>query len=541
MYPISEKARNALAEGCFQQIHITMYGVNDTMYITNEHVMQGSLSIDRYCVSGNRLELGSAIASELKLTLDNRDGIFQNLTLAGAELFVQIDIPAETDGKLLEERIPLGYFTVDTAPRKLATIQITVLDRMVQFDKPVDSTLFAFPIKVKDLLEQICDICNITLHTVPSALLNAEYLINTYPVGDNLTYRQILAWICEITGSCAYIDWEGKLRLEWYGDTDVTISLTDRYSSDMGENTVTVTGVQVKDKNGVQYLAGNEGYVLNIESNGLIQHSYQELADTLFAERLSDFCYLPFECSTKPLPYLYPLDRLSYVNKHGDTFSTLATHVTYKVNGRTTVKGVGENEEKSGYATANPLTKQEAAIIQAVKEAVNETIASRLQEVQNLNQLVSGSMGLYVITQKMDDGSTKYYLCDKETLEESQNIYSFTADGYAYTNQGWNNGEPEWQFGHDKDGNAIYNKVCAYGIKVSDPNSKYHAKIEPDAFETWYGDMKTGSFNGEESKITKLKINRYAECGRVRMLPHTESGSLIGTNIVFVDQNDSNS
>ena len=55
--------------------------------------------------------------------------------------------------------------------------------------------------------------------------------------------------------------------------TATTVTVHERYTSDVNEDTVRITGVQVSDNDTV-YLAGENGYVLNIEGNKLIQHDF---------------------------------------------------------------------------------------------------------------------------------------------------------------------------------------------------------------------------------------------------------------------------
>ena len=42
------------------------------------------------------------------------------------------------------------------------------------------------------------------------------------------------------------MDWDGKLRLEWYNNqSDITITPSIRYSSDVAENDITLSGIEV--------------------------------------------------------------------------------------------------------------------------------------------------------------------------------------------------------------------------------------------------------------------------------------------------------
>ena len=103
---------------------------------------------------------------------------------------------------------------------------------------------YEFPITVADLFARICDICNVISDTDISLLPNYDYVIQSAPATEDLTYRQLLSWIAEITGSCGFIDWNGRLILKWYSSTDTVLDLTNRFVSDLEENAIEITGVQ---------------------------------------------------------------------------------------------------------------------------------------------------------------------------------------------------------------------------------------------------------------------------------------------------------
>ena len=137
-YPITQEVLDLFTTQHRQIVDITFKGVAETKTLTEKDVIQGGLSIDRYCVSGSRIEIGSAVAAELSLTLDNTDGKFNDTAFEGAELFINVGTKkweARKWEKAVEHFIPMGYFTVDNSPRKLSNITLSALDRMVHFDK----------------------------------------------------------------------------------------------------------------------------------------------------------------------------------------------------------------------------------------------------------------------------------------------------------------------------------------------------------------------------------------------------------------------
>ena len=535
MFPVSNEALDLFSKNYRQTAEIIFYGIDHTFTITEANIMVGGLTVDRYSVSSSKIELGSACAAELALTLDNREGQFQNVKFEGAELFVRIGV-TKYDARRWEhattQYVPLGYFTVDEPARALQTISLSALDRMVLFDKKVNWSLFTFPISVKDLLSQTCLICNVPLGTDISDRPNFDYVVQEAPT-DETTYRQIVQWVAELTATCAFIDWEGRLSLSWYKPTTARISPSERYSSDMLENDIVISGVEVVDDDSNVFLIGDDAYAFRIEGNSLIQHDHQAVCEAIYGE-VGGFAYRPYECVARPMPYLFPMDMVEYVDKDGITHNTIVTNTTFTMNGGTAIKGQGETETDNGYATANPLTKRESLIINTIKKALNDTLNSSVQSLLAFNELITNSLGVYSTVVPMPDGSKKYYMHDAPTLEASSTIYTQNAGGFAFTNGGWNGGNPVWESGFSKDGNVIAKKVNAYGIEVSDPSTKYSSHITPGVFSVWYGAMQILTVNGDESIFTKVK-SEQVECGKVRLLPHREDGILLGSNLIFID------
>lgn len=466
-YPISSTALDLFQAPYRQVVSITFDGIEESFSITEQSIPSGGMSVNRYCVSGNKIEIGSVIASELTLVLDNSDGKYDDVVFEGAELYVRAGVKkwdANTWEKAELHYVPLGYFTVDETPRKLRSITLSALDRMVRFDKKVDNSLLPFPMSVGALLNRICNICNVVCDTDLSSFPNNSYMIKAAPQGEDLTYRQYLSWIAEITGTCGFINWNGHLVLKWYESTDTVLTVKERFTSDLHENAITLTGVQIVDPDDKVYLIGSDEYAINIESNSLIQHDFQTVAKGLY-NVLNGFTYTPFTATVKPMPHLYPLDRFSFVDKNGVNHFTIITDCTFTLNQNTVLAARGETSTKNGYALMNPLTKREQTILSKMDRNINNTISSREQAVLSLNETICNSVGLRMTTVETDEGGEIYYFHDNETLEESTIIYTYKSGGFAWSHD-WNNGEPVWQYGFTQDGNAVFNALSTYKIQT---------------------------------------------------------------------------
>jgi hypothetical protein len=467
MYKVSQEVKNLFNKNYIQVADITVNGVNESFSVAENEIVQGSLSIDRYSVSNSKIEVGSAVAAELTLKLKNDDGKYDNTVFEGAEVFVKIGIK-KWDAHRWENAvihwIPCGYFTIDEPPRALSTITISALDRMILFDKTVDISKLSFPMTVADLLNKICTICGVTLATDITRLPNKDYQITAYPEGQDLTYRTLLQWCAALTGTCAFMNYDGNLELKWYEQTDLTISPSERYNSDMQENDVAITGIYFKDAANTEYIAGTDDYCLDLSSNGLLQDNVQVVLDTLYVS-LKGFSYRPYTATIKSAPYIYPMDMIHYEDAKGEVHDTIITNVTFGMNLSTSIAGKGETTQKQKYSQGGGLTKQQATILEKLRENLDKAMTAKEQAQLELNRLLSNSLGLNIVTIPQDDGTQVYYFCDGETLENSNIIYTFKANGFAWT-KSWNDGNPVWKYGFSKDGNAIYNMLAAYKIST---------------------------------------------------------------------------
>lgn len=420
MVNVSQDIIKSFNEGNKQTALIEVTAGSKTFTITDADIIQGGLKIDRYCVTNSKIEVGSAVASELSLKLRNYDGKFNDVSFEGAVLNVKIGIHAANTselGKFILGKsvlgfakglgnfilgtgrlgdysvdtevywVPCGLFIVDTPPRKLSTISISALDYMVLFDRGVNASALSFPIHVDALIQKICSICNVTLATDVSVLPNHYFSIGGLPdTNQKLTYRQLLQWCAQLTGTCAFMDGSGRLVLKWYEQTGVTITASERYSSDMLENDITITGFTCDDGKGNTYLSGTADYTLDLSDCGFLTNAYDGVLKELQAAR-GGFTYRPYSATIKSAPYLFPLDIIRYKDKDGVVHDTIVTNVTLALNCNTAISGAGETVISSSYAqSTSGVTSQQAATDRANLEKINQTVTQTNQTKTDLTQ-----------------------------------------------------------------------------------------------------------------------------------------------------------
>lgn len=574
MIDIPNSVKELFKENYRQLVYIEFDNGDDTIVLTEKNIEQGSFVWDRYCATGEMLEIGSAASAEIEFTLRNDDGYFLNtageevpvedITFEGKELTVQIGV---TDGNV-ENTVEIGKFTIMSMPHKFSTINISALDRMTWFDLYVltESNPFNRLETVQTIVQKMCQALSIP-YTFDSTLPNADLEVDTsqfFGDGQQTTFRQILQWVAAITGTCAYIDIDGALGFKWLTVAEgVTITPYERYSSQVYEPVV-FTGLTAQ-KNDERYHVGADGnYDFSILDNGLIQGS---LTDDKNLEAINNVWnalsetanpYRPFEASTVPLPYLEPLDIVSYTDNNGTVFNTLITHVTFEINGATSLKAVGISNTEAQIVGPGGQTPQAKAEIEDLKNKIalleNATAAARA----SLTEMVKMALGLRQITVTTDSGAIYYFTTanvpgENPTLEDlgavitpNDVIYQLSGAGVAWCyGSDWNAQAQEptdgWRYGITKNGTAILSVVNTEGIVVSN-DSVYKTAITPDSYNVYQGANLVFGLSGQlESQINRLLVKSNIENPELENNAYIRLGSAMlvpaegGLDIVYVE------
>ena len=469
MYPITSAGLAALREDVVQSVNILCTPTKGTAFNITDKDIIGAVTVDWSSVTGSKLDLGSACMSELSFTLENTNGAFDDKVFEGAQLYVTTSFSTGST----TETVPIGYYTVDSPPRKLRSIKITAYDRMAKFNRAYDSEL-AYPATLYQIVADACTKCGVS-QKLPTNTLHRGVSIPKRPEADNLTYRQVLVWAAELMGVSLYIDYDGKLTGGWYATNakHAVIKASDRFTSgntNFAENNIVFSGVRIvgNDENKTEYLAGTKGYAFNIEGNLLAQSdmNLSTLATELKTARCS-LTYTPMSCTTHSFPHLRPLDIMKFETAQG-TKKVVLTNVKWQSQNRCTkLEGKGETATQSGYATMGAFTPKQRAVLEQTRAQQAAQINDFEQATLALNETIANSMGLYVTRKADSNGAVITYYHDKPTLEGSNTIYCRNAGGYAWTNNGWNNGSPNWEYGVSKDGDAVIRSIAANKISAS--------------------------------------------------------------------------
>lgn len=487
MYPIQSAAKALFDAEQRQVIRITGVDKNGTpINITEANIMQDGFSIDRYSCNGKKLEIGTAIASELSLKLDNRLGQFDNIYFEGAELFVEIGVvnwgadPVDwttnanqtvttNNGEKIQFDIsnaiywiPCGYYTPDEQPRRLSTISLKALDRMTKFDIVQHALLpwtdnngnvmtdnelnpfyfcteLSFPTTIQGLVEQACFVCGVPLETDLSTLPGHNIAIASMPVLQGvITFRNLIQWCAGIMATNAWIDWDGKLRFSWYNNnTGYTSTIENRFDSDLYENDIQITGVVFTDidEDKTLYIAGTDTYALDLSGNALISAESAQVILNGVYEIVHNYAYRPFTASVVTAPYLWPMDRITFTDKGGSGHVTTLTNVNFTINNNTTIASVGETIQTNSYASPNSFTSEQASILQKMRRVGSEDLHNA---VDNATAQITGANGGYIRYIYDDNGIlTETVIMDTDDIATATKVWRWNSGGLGYSENGY--------------------------------------------------------------------------------------------------------
>ena len=405
MYPITNEVKALFEAEQTKVLRITGTDKNGTaITITDDNVLVDSFQVDRYSCNGQKLEIGTAISAQMSFKLENNDGQYDSIIFEGTELFVEVGVADWTQENPTVHWVPCGYFTPDEQPRRMATISITALDRMMRFDA-IPPTLtpwttssgeymtdsqgniiyflsnVRFPCTVAALVQRVALLCSVPFTQNLTGLPNANLVIDQLPVLEQqITFRNIIQWCAGIMGTNAWIDWTGSLRFSWYNNATGYVSTIDnRYSSDLYENDLTVTGVGYTNNSNIFVVAGTDEYALDMSGNYMAAAKISTILSAVNGA-LNGFTYRPFVASAINAPYLWPMDAITFTDKDGNNHSSVLTNVTFGLNGTTALQSKGETAETNSRVKPSGVNSETAQMIERAVQVARDLDKSLTQE-----------------------------------------------------------------------------------------------------------------------------------------------------------------
>lgn len=233
------------------------------------------------------------------------------------------------------------------------------------------------------------------------------------------------------------------------------------YSLQIGTDDIKVTGVSViqEDDNGevTNYLSGNQGYVLAIEKNYLIQDEDQaKYVAASVGKKVIGMVFRTFDATHSSNPAIEAGDTAYVTGNDQNSHKTYITNTTFCA-GDTQSSSCGA--ETPGSNASQRFTEATQILLEAKRKAAKQ-IDSYDKSSKLLTNLITQSFGVFKTEEKLEDGSVIYYMHNRPTLSESDTIWKMTADAFAVSTDGGKT----WNAGMDSSGDVLVNVLSAIGI-----------------------------------------------------------------------------
>lgn len=487
--------------------------------LTNADFWSNGMKFEDSVSDDNTFNIGSANINTLNLSINNFDGKYTDYDFTDATVicYVGIELESEDTSALLDttgdkildttgneiivhknaliEKIRICTMTViDTPYQNTTIIELQCEDNMRKFDRDYSASKLRYPATRKQIIQDACKVCGVTLDTLN--FYQDSYQIPARPDDEALTFRQVIAWTCQIGCQYARCDKYGRLTIKWY-DTEitdanrVTINSTNGFTPNLDD--VVITGVQVteylestsKDEEASSYLYGEEGYVLKISANKLIPQGTGEAVANIIGEKCVGMSFRPFETECLTDIVLEAGDAVLITDRKGNKYKSYLTNVVLQPGSFEQISCNAESAARNSSKTYSLVTQ---AAVDARKSVWRER-TTREQALQEFKDRLDNSTGVYTTVQTQQDGSQIFYLHDKPTLAESQAVWKMTAEAWGVSTDGGQT----WNGGMTVDGDTIVRILNAVGVNADWINAGAITVTDADGNIIFSVDMDTKS------------------------------------------------
>lgn len=341
------------------------------------------MSYETASTSDEGIQIGSAVAAKIELTVKRIDELFEN-----TEIPIEIGLKLPS-GKY--EYIPLGFFTAEHPTLDQATTTFTAYDRMMKTTGVYVSEL-TYPASAESVLKEISTGCGVPCNV---SGLNG-ITIDTAPVG--YTYREVIGYIASLAGGFACVDRTGTIVIKWYEDNGYTINESRIMTFEKNESDYHLDYLTCNVDSNASFTVGSGTLGITFD-NPL---TTEEKLNSVY-KKVRGFAYRGASLKTLGDIRLDPWDIVT-VEELGKTYKVPVMNITQEYDGglamTITAYGKTETETETDYkGPSTKLAERTYAEMMLTKELVSkkvdaewvkantvtaETIVSVNNELQNI-------------------------------------------------------------------------------------------------------------------------------------------------------------
>lgn len=186
---------------------------------SNGRIGQGGVTVTEIYNKDKNLTLGGTVSYQIGMTLVNSDGALNNFAFGRCKVY--LDVYDDANSTWLP--CPLGVFRIELpVKRKVQLISCTGYDQMQVLNAIADTWWnglnFTGGLTIANILNSMVTQLGLHLSATSSTnMVNTTLSFTTPPIDSvERTYRDILGWIAEATGTVAHFNRDGELDMRPY-------------------------------------------------------------------------------------------------------------------------------------------------------------------------------------------------------------------------------------------------------------------------------------------------------------------------------------
>ena len=323
-------------------------GTIGSVGFSDVNISNSSFKIEHQCTDDLEVRIGTVYMGILTAT-------FKDINLLG-QWKNKVIRPSEglLIGENTFEDVPLGVYTIVEANLQDDGVAVTAYDNMRKLDKKiVFSTTNGTPYDYLSMIQSDCRIVLAQTENEIRALPNGTkaYVLN--PENDIETYRDLLAYVAQVTCTFATIDRQGRLELRQYGyytDPVDTIGASTRFrGSSFSDFETYYTGIELTriedDTTIYRSFPEDDGLTYKLGANPLLQSGNVDTSLQEILEALQAIRYTPYEISRSAFPAYDLGDVIEFEDGNGEGKVGCLMSYEYTYHSVYVMKGVGSNPE----------------------------------------------------------------------------------------------------------------------------------------------------------------------------------------------------
>lgn len=481
--------------------------------ISNTKIWTGGFSYEEAVSQDDSFTaLGGVVIGSATIILNNINDEFSIYDYTNATVTLSLSLELNSNHT---ETLQIGVYTVDDADYNGATIRLSLLDNMAQFDKPYSSSSIDYTSNPRliEIVQDACTKCGVNLAASSSVFPHHNYTLSSVnaPDADSTTFREVLSYVATVAGCFVKCNPAGELELKWFdsdaleryaatidggifnpwdtgdvadggsfnpwntgtvidsgtfNDYDNIHYIWGLNSQTMSVDDVVITGLvaSLKDDNGnivKSDLVGTSGYVLELDENPFITSSNVNTILTWLGTELIGLRFRKLNITHRGDPSIEAGDVAIVIDRKQYLYPILVTRVSFSADGLQTVVCGAATPSRNSVTKYSSSTK---SYVEA-RKLLNKEVSAIDQAMESLEQAIATSAGLYC-TKQTDSTGTIYYLHDQQQLASSKIVWRMSDKVISVTTdyKGSNPSATVWTTGITADGSIVAQRISALGI-----------------------------------------------------------------------------